>query len=84
MAKKRNQVVILDLGNVVLDWNIERILASLEFEAETLDLLRHELFYHADWIDMDHGERSEAEVVAGICNRSSLQKDTVNTILSHP
>lgn len=81
MAIKRNQVVILDLGNVVFDWNLERILGSLEFETEALDLLREELFCHSDWIDMDHGRISEAAVVAGICKRSSLQRYTVEEAL---
>ena len=32
--------VILDLGNVVLDWDPERILQSLEFDSEVLALLQ--------------------------------------------
>lgn len=81
MVKKRNRVVILDLGNVVLDWDVERILESLEYESEVLELLRSELFTHSDWLDMDHGRKSEIAVVADICNRSSLQQATVEEAL---
>jgi len=81
MAENRNRVVIFDLGNVVLDWNVERIIDSLGFDDGTLDLLRAELFAHSDWIDMDHGKKSEAAVVADICGRSSLRKDTVEQAL---
>ncbi len=78
---KRNKVVILDLGNVVLDWDVERILDSLNLEAEEQHLLRDELFSHQDWIDLDHGKASEMEVTSKISERSSLSKDTVEGAL---
>ena len=80
-ARKTTRFVILDLGNVVIDWNVERILEALDFDSEVIDLLRHELFSHSDWIDMDHGKKSEAAVVADVCQRSGLQKHVVETAL---
>ncbi len=77
-----NKVVILDLGNVVLDWNVDRILDSLGLEIETLNLLRNELFSHRDWIDLDHGKETEAAVVSKVCERSPLDRETVELALS--
>ena len=75
------KVVIFDLGNVVLDWNIERILGSLEAEAEAIHHLRNELFIHQNWLDLDHGKESEASVVSKVCANSPLSKRTVEQAL---
>ena len=77
----RNKVVIFDLGNVVLDWDVDRILDSLGLEIEELDLLRNELFSHQDWQDMDHGKISETAVVSNVCERSPLTRETVEGAL---
>lgn len=82
MIRARQQkVVILDLGNVVLDWDVDRILDSLNIEAEEVKLLRNELFYHQNWLDMDQGKESESAVVSKICGRSSLSKATIENAL---
>ncbi len=68
----RNNVVILDLGNVVLDWDVDRILDSLSLESDQQNLLRRELFSHQDWLDMDHGKESEIAVISKVCERAPL------------
>ena len=45
------------------------------------NLLRRELFYHQDWLDMDHGKASEALVLSNVCERSSLSRNTVERAL---
>lgn len=77
----QNRVVILDLGNVVLDWNVDRILDSLNLEAEESRLLRTELFSHQDWLDMDHGKESESTIVSKVCDRSDLSSAVVEGAL---
>ncbi|NNF00916.1 MAG: HAD family phosphatase [Pyrinomonadaceae bacterium] len=73
----QNKVAIFDLGNVVLDWDVDRVLDSLDLEAEVLTLLRKELFFHRDWLEMDRGTVSETAVVSNISKRSPLQKNAV-------
>ena len=41
--------VIFDLGGVVLDWNPDRIVASLQPQADLQADLKAALFGHADW-----------------------------------
>jgi putative hydrolase of the HAD superfamily len=77
----RNKVVILDLGNVVVDWEVGRILDSLNLEIDELSLLKKELFSHQDWLDMDHGKLSETAVVSSVCERSPLTKDAIEVAL---
>ena len=46
MSERRPKTaVILDLGNVVLDYDVDRIVASLALDAESGKLLRDELFF---------------------------------------
>lgn len=81
ISENQNKTVILDLGNVVLDWNVERILDSLNLATEELNLLRSELFFHQDWIDLDHGKTTEKTVVSSISDRSPLSEDTVRSAI---
>lgn len=77
----RKKVVIFDLGNVVLEWDIESILESLKLPESDLKLLREELFLHQDWIDMDLGKRSESAVVSRICNRIPIRQNVIENAL---
>jgi putative hydrolase of the HAD superfamily len=76
------KAVVFDLGNVVLDWNIDRILSSMSLEPAERNSLRAELFMHNDWVDLDHGKHTEKSVVAKVCARSSLSRETVENALS--
>lgn len=73
--------VIFDLGNVVLDWNTDKILKSLDLSQEERDRLHIELFKHQDWLDMDQGIQSEPLVVSRVVDRSSLKRDVVEQAL---
>ncbi len=79
---KTPDAVILDLGNVVLNWDVEGILASLDLPVEIRDHLREELFHHQDWLDLDHGTTTESEVLDAICERSPLQPTQVEATLA--
>ena len=51
--------VVFDLGNVVLNWNVDEILESLDNDAGEKSQLRLHLFEHPDWLDMDRGLLAE-------------------------
>ncbi|MDJ0779175.1 MAG: HAD family phosphatase [Gammaproteobacteria bacterium] len=73
--------VILDLGNVVLDYDVHRIVESLALDARSGALLRDELFGHPDWLDLDRGSRTEAEVVRAVHLRTGLDPATIESAL---
>ena len=77
----KSTAVILDLGNVVLNWDVEGILASLNMDFGVRNRLRAELFSHQDWVDLDHGVTTEAEVLDAICARSPLSPAQVEATL---
>ena len=73
--------VIFDLGNVLLDWNTEQVLAALKLPNSDLKLLRDELFGHQDWLDMDHGSTEETTVVSGVSARTGLAITVIEAAL---
>ena len=75
------KAVIFDLGNVVLDWNVDTILMSLDFETELRERIRAELFDHQRWIDLDHGKTSEDDVIAEICARTGVAAEFIEAAL---
>lgn len=75
-------VVIFDLGNVVLNWNPDQVLESLNLEKKEAELLRDELFFHQDWQDMDHGKLSESTALDRVCERSKLDRTIVDKAFS--
>ncbi len=75
--RERKTVVILDLGNVVLDYDVERILASLALDPEIHSLLRDELFGHPQWLELDRGSMDEADIRQSVGQRTGLDDDLI-------
>ncbi len=73
--------VILDLGNVVLDYDVDRIVASLALDAESGRLLRDELFGHPEWLELDRGSTTEAEVLQSVQARCGLDSHVLEAAL---
>jgi FMN phosphatase YigB (HAD superfamily) len=66
----------------MLDWNVSNIVRSVDVPiAQQLEIKR-ELFDHQDWLDLDCGLVTEEEVVARICNRTSLTTPALVKALS--
>ena len=62
--------VIFDLGGVVLDWNPDAILEAYYEAHEVRAVMKRELFQHPDWLHMDRGLFSEADVVSRLEKRT--------------
>lgn len=78
----RKPAVIFDLGNVIFDWNVDAILASLDLAPADRARLERELFAHGDWLALDRGSKTEAEVVAEACARGSLERELIERTLA--
>lgn len=69
--------VIFDIGNVVLDWDTDKIIGSTDLpDAQKIEL-NNELFSHQDWLDLDSGLAAESTVIEKVCRRSSLEPEAV-------
>ena len=65
-------IALWDLGNVVVEWNPDRILQKLDLSAEKTNTLRSNLFEATVWLDLDRGLCTEAEVATQLANSTEL------------
>lgn len=56
--------VILDMGNVLLNYDVERTLSEHCPNDEARDIIRRELFESEDWLEGDRGNLSDDELIA--------------------
>ena len=68
---------IFDLGNVLVDWNPEKFIAGFEIGEPEKRHIQAELFGHADWLALDKGTKSQAEVIANVEQRSGMSQEMI-------
>ncbi len=73
--------LILDLGNVVLDWDPPGFIRRLPFEAATRHAIAREIFDHSDWLAMDEGLKTETELIARITQTTNLAENQLRAAL---
>ena len=61
--------VIFDVGGVLLDWNPDRVLGSYYAEPAERTAMKEAIFLHADWLEVDRGVLTEAELLGRIARR---------------
>jgi putative hydrolase of the HAD superfamily len=61
--------VIFDVGGVLLDWNPDRVLESYYPEPVERAAMKQAIFLHADWLEVDRGALSEAQLLERIAHR---------------
>lgn len=66
-------IALWDLGNVVVQWNPDKILQRTGLPANRANLLRQHLFESELWLDLDRGVTDEETVAAEISALSDLQ-----------
>ena len=58
--------LVFDLGNVLIEWNSEKILTYFEPEKERRQVLRQAIFESGVWHQTDKGELSLKEACEGV------------------
>ena len=61
--------VVFDMGNVLIEWDPDKIIARLGIAGEDAKLLRREVFDGMEWVTMDRGTMSQDEGLKRICRR---------------
>jgi putative hydrolase of the HAD superfamily len=62
--------LIFDLGGVVIEWSPDRILEGYYADPALRASLKPELFGHPDWLELDRGTLSEAELLQRVADRT--------------
>ena len=73
--------LILDLGNVVLDWDPAGFIHRLPFETATRRAIAREIFDHSDWLAMDGGLKTETELIERITLTTDLAESQLRAAL---
>ena len=71
LVKEMIKNLVFDLGNVLIEWNSEKILTSFEPEKERQQILRQVIFESGVWHQTDKGELSLKEA----CDEVPVQLD---------
>jgi len=71
-------VSLWDLGNVMVNWDPERILSSLDCPASEVALLRQELLMHDDWQRLDQGTVEESAVAQRLVEQVGIAPESVS------
>ena len=61
--------VVFDMGNVLIEWDPDKIVARLGVVGEDAKLLRREVFDCLEWTAMDHGTMTQDEGLTRIRRR---------------
>ena len=61
--------IVFDMGQVLLEFDPDRIITALGYAGEDADILRREVFKSAEWVAGDRGSMTEEEIVASVCRR---------------
>ncbi len=64
--------VLFDLGNVVVEWNIEKVINSLQLNPEQKEIARREIFDNKIWWHLDEGIITEEDACRIIEERCTL------------
>ena len=76
--------IVLDMGNVMLDFAPERYLNPWTEREEDKALLRRELFGSIEWVMTDHGTLDNDGLYRAVCTCVPERlHDTVKTIIAH-
>ena len=68
----RKQNILFDLGNVVLDWDTEKLVNSLDLTESKKKVIEKELFNNHYWTELDQGVITEKEVIQNIAAKGEL------------
>ena len=61
--------VVFDMGNVLIEWDPDKLIARLGVSGADAGLLRREVFDGAEWVGLDHGTLSAEAALARILPR---------------
>lgn len=70
--------LVFDMGNVLIEWNSEKILKAITEDIHLQDLLRKEVFETGLWVETDEGVKTREEVIEVVTGK--LGEDYRNEI----
>ena len=72
--------LVLDIGNVICEWNPERLSASVSEDPEVRAAVWDGTIKHPDWLDLDRGVISVEDAIENAHRRTQLDRPIVGAI----
>ena len=74
--------IVFDLGGVVFRWQPDRIIRHVFRNPEVQDLVRSEIFEHADWVELDRGTMTLDQAIDRGASRTGLPRGKIEQLLN--
>jgi len=74
--------VVFDLGGVLLEWNIDKILQASFDSPETRNRVKNQTFLHPDWFKLDKGILSEQDAVKSFSKRTGTSIEQMKNFMN--
>ena len=74
--------IVFDLGGVVFRWQPDRIIRHVFRNPGVQDLVRSEIFEHADWVELDRGTMTLDQAIDRGTSRTGLPRGKIEQLLN--
>ena len=74
--------IVFDLGGVVFNWQPDAIIRRVFQDSETQELVRAEIFEHADWVELDRGAIALDQAIVRAASRTGLPHEDIEKLLN--
>lgn len=74
--------IVFDLGGVVFNWQPDSIIRRVFSDSRTQELVKTEIFEHADWIELDRGTLTLDEAILRGASRTGLPNEHIEKLLN--
>lgn len=74
--------IVFDLGGVVFEWRPDTIINSLFDDTNTRNLIKKEIFGHADWVELDRGTLALEQAIERGAMRTGLPGQEIERVIA--
>lgn len=74
--------IVFDLGGVVFNWRPNAIIRRVFSDSKTQDLVKAEIFEHADWVELDRGTIPLDRAIIRGASRTGLPHESIEKLLN--
>jgi len=74
--------IVFDLGGVLLEWNIDKIVTRFSDSSELGEAIKKAVFLHPDWLELDRGTLKEEEAILSFANRSGQSIEEIKHLMA--
>jgi len=73
--------IVFDLGGVLLEWNIDKILSVVSDSPEARAAIKKAVFLHPDWLELDRGTLKEEDAIVSFRRRSGRPLEEMKKLM---